>query len=162
MIENKDLVFRLMAEVSTHKHRARIQQLLSEFTAEMSKRATFHDLSKFGPEELNPLAKMQKTVSENGEAAYGTDDYKERLKILEPMLDHHYLRNSHHPEHYINGIDGMSLFDIVEMFFDWKAASERGDNSVMGLTASKERFNISDQLHNIFKNTCDDLKYEYV
>ena len=40
-------------------------------------------------------------------------------------IEHHYAVNSHHPEHYEAGIAGMSLFDLIEMLVDWKAASER-------------------------------------
>ena len=36
--------------------------------------------------------------------------------------------------------NGMDLFDIVEMFFDWKAASERGEELAMNLSVAFERF----------------------
>ena len=36
--------------------------------------------------------------------------------------------------------NGMDLFDIVEMFFDWKAASERGEEPAMNLSVAFERF----------------------
>ena len=36
--------------------------------------------------------------------------------------------------------NGMDLFDIVEMFFDWKAASERGEELAMNLSVAFECF----------------------
>lgn len=74
---------------------------------------------------------------------------------MEPALDHHYANNSHHPQHYENGVDGMDLFDIVEMFFDWKAAGERTkDGDIFkSININKERFGLSEQLVKIFENT---------
>lgn len=149
------------ASIVTYKHIARVRELLGEAAIELIKRGDKHDASKFDPEEMGPLEEMQKVVDTEGQAPYGSDEYKIRLEILKPMLYHHYALNSHHPENKPNGIDGMNLFDVVEMFFDWRAASERGEESFMNLTASKERFKISDQLFSIFENTCNDLGYKY-
>ena len=40
------------------------------------------------------------------DCTYGSDEYKEFLKGLKVALDHHYANNSHHPEHYENGVNG--------------------------------------------------------
>ena len=76
-------------------------------------------------------------------------------------LKHHYEINSHHPEHYEEGIDGMTLFDLVEMFCDWKAASLRHSdgNFISSLEYNKKRFNMDDQLYSIFTNTADILQW---
>lgn len=70
-------------------------------------------------------------------------------------LEHHYANNRHHPEHHKDGIRGMTLVDIVEMFCDWKAASMRHNNGDMltSIEKNKERFKYSDELEQIFKNT---------
>jgi hypothetical protein len=149
------------AELVTLKHIKRVSQLLGEFAIELIRRGNVHDNSKFEPEELVPLQHMQELVEKEGQASYGSDEYKRRLGILKPMLDHHYKNNSHHPEHYENGIDDMSLYDIVEMFCDWKAASERGEESEVNLSSSKERFNISDQLFSIFESSCKVNNWKY-
>ena len=104
---------------------------------------------------------MQKIIDEEGQAPYGSAEYKRRTALLGPMLEHHYANNSHHPEHYENGVDGMNLFDVMEMFFDWKAASERGEESKMNITHASERYKLSDQLRNIFKNTADYLDFSH-
>lgn len=151
----------MKAELVTYKHIKRVNELLGEAAIELIKRGNRHDNSKFTPEELEPLQAMQDLVDEQGQAPYGSAEYERRREILKPMLDHHYDRNSHHPEFYDNGIDGMDLFDLIEMFFDWKAASERGEESAVGLSSSKERFKMSDQLFGIFKNTCDNMGYKW-
>jgi len=74
-------------------------------------------------------------------------------------LKHHYENNSHHPEHYPNGINGMSLLDLIEMLADWKAAGMRHADGDMqkSLEINKKRFGMSDQLAEIFQNTIKEL-----
>jgi hypothetical protein len=78
---------------------------------------------------------------------------------LEVALNHHYANNSHHPQHYENGINGFDLFDLMEMFFDWKAATERtkDGNIYSSIEYNKTRFEISEQICQIFKNTAERL-----
>lgn len=54
----------------------------------------------------------------------------------------------------------MDLFDVIEMFVDWWAASERHeDGDIMkSIDINKERFQMSEQLCNIFKNTVVSFK----
>lgn len=145
----------------TQKHIDRVGELLEDFIGELTQRAQAHDRSKFTKEEMVPLQKLQEVVDREGQVPFNSPEYDERKKLLKPMLDHHYKMNSHHPEHYDNGIDGMSLGDIVEMFFDWKAASERGGESTMKLSHAADKYNMSSQLLNIFMNTCNERGYKY-
>jgi hypothetical protein len=147
------------AELVTRKHMQRVSALLGEAACELIKRAAVHDLSKLTTVELEPLQRMQDVIDAEGSAPYGSDEYKRRTKMLGPMLAHHYANNSHHPEHYANGLDGMSLFDVIEMFFDWKAASERGEESSMNIGTACKRFEVSPQLETIFRNTAAYLGY---
>jgi hypothetical protein len=59
---------------------------------------------------------------------------------------------------YLNGMD---LFDIFEMFFDWKAACERHNdgNIYKSIAINKERFKISDQLTEILINTAKMMNF---
>ena len=92
---------------------------------------------------------------------YGSDEYKEHLQGMRKGLKHHYKINSHHPEHYNNGINGMCLLDLIEMLSDWKAATERhADGDIIkSLEINKERFGISDQLYEVLLNTVEKLKW---
>lgn len=136
----------------TLKHICRVSKLLNEAASELLKRASCHDASKLESpeaEEFERLTPILKDVS------YGTPEYAACLIELSVALKHHYENNSHHPEHYDNGIDGMDLFDIMEMFFDWKASSERHfDGDIYkSIEFGAKRFNISPQLTQIFYNT---------
>ncbi|WP_260858005.1 DUF5662 family protein [Bacillus sp. FJAT-22090] len=74
---------------------------------------------------------------------------------MQVALKHHYENNSHHPEYHQDGIRGMDLLDVVEMFCDWKAATMRhADGDInKSIEINKERFGYSDELAQIFKNS---------
>ena len=133
-------------------HIKRVNELLLQFTKEIIDRAIQHDNSKLQEPEKPLFDKMTPLLKG---LTYGSDDYKKALDELKPALDHHYANNSHHPEHYKNGIDDFTLVDLVEMFIDWKAASERHDDGDIfrSIEINKNRFGISEQLCKIFKNT---------
>lgn len=156
------------AEHVTRRHIARVSELLGEFSIEMIRRAAVHDRSKFDPVELEPLARMQTLIDAEGPAQFGTEEYKRRTDMLGSMIAHHRHNNSHHPEFYefeyggncMHGINGMDLFDLVEMFFDWKAASERGEDVCMRLGAACDKYNIEGPLRDILYNTAHKLGYQ--
>jgi len=143
----------------TLKHKLRVQTLITDFCMQMSDIAKEHDNSKLEEPEKSIFDKMTPRLAK---LEYGSDEYKESLKELGVALDHHYKENSHHPEHNAFGINGMNLFDIIEMFMDWKAAGERHNTGCIfkSIEVNKNRFNMSDQLVEIFKNTADKLGWE--
>lgn len=140
------------SESDTLRHIKRVSELLSLASKELLQRATVHDNSKLQSPEKELFDEFTPKLKN---CTYGSDEYKEFLKGLKTALDHHYANNSHHPEHYPNGINGFDLFDLVEMFFDWKAASERhADGDIFkSIEINKERFGLSEQLAEILKNT---------
>lgn len=140
----------------TLKHIKRVSVLLNEAAARLMHRANVHDNSKLYDPEKELFDEYTPKLAN---CEYGSEEYQQFLIGLKPALDHHYAKNSHHPEHYPNGIDGMDLFDVIEMFFDWKAASERHatGNIEKSIEINKDRFKMSDQLVNIFKNTAKNM-----
>jgi hypothetical protein len=71
-------------------------------------------------------------------------------------LKHHYEHKRHHQEFFgENGVNGMTLVDLIEMLADWKAATERHDDGDLArsLEIQQERFDLSDQLVAILWNT---------
>ena len=66
------------------------------------------------------------------------------------------------PFEYEGGINSMSLFDIIEMLMDHKAASEKTKNGSIqkSLDYGKERFKYSDQLYKILQNTVREMGWE--
>lgn len=147
------------AKIVTYQHIARVRELLGKFAVEMIRRGDVHDASKFEPIEMGPLEAMQEVIDRDGQAPFGSDEYKRRTDMLGPMIEHHRMANSHHPEFYANGVAGMDLFDLVEMFFDWKAASERGQEPAMNLSFACDKYRLDPMLRSILINTAERLGY---
>ena len=143
----------LTSRQKIHAHIARVRELMEEAIVQLGERALEHDESKFDPEELGPLEALDALIEREGQAPFGTPEYVRRTAMLGPMLEHHYAHNSHHPEHFEQGVAGMTLLDVLEMLIDWKAASERGEESAMNLTVACARFKIEPQLAAILYNT---------
>jgi hypothetical protein len=146
------------SDADTLMHIKRVNEYLIEASQELLTRAVFHDQSKLEATEKLLFDEMTPKLQKS---SYGTDEYKAMLKDLKVALDHHYAHNSHHPEHYTNGIDGMNLFDVLEMLLDWKASSERHNDGDIykSIEINKTRFNMSPQLVNIYVNTAKYLQW---
>lgn len=136
----------------TFRHIERVRNLINLFVRELLTRGEQHDQSKLAPPEVSLFTEYTCKLAE---CTYGSPEYDENKKKLGPALTHHYAKNSHHPEHHKHGIDDMNLGDLVEMFFDWKAASERhhDGNILKSIEKNADRFNMSPQLVKILENT---------
>jgi hypothetical protein len=150
-----------LKELETNKETLLHIQLVREFLVRiigaLSKRAEVHDESKLELPEVEVFTKYTPLLAKT---TYGSEEYNMFLKEMkEGALDHHYAVNRHHPEHFTDGVSGMNLVDLVEMFCDWKAATLRHDDGDISksIEHSKERFELSDQLVRIFHNTVRDL-----
>lgn len=138
-------------------HIKRVNELLSNAAIELIKRGQVHDKSKLKSPEKELFDEMTPKLKN---LTYGSEEYTASLKELEVALNHHYAKNNHHPQHYPNGVQDMNLFDIVEMFFDWKAASERhtDGNIRKSISVNDERFNLNKvDLAKVMENTVNFL-----
>jgi hypothetical protein len=143
--------------IDTTLHINRVRALLGQCTIILLERGARHDASKL---EESEKAIFDTVGNRLAVITYAGEEYKHSLAELKTVLDHHYCHNAHHPEHYANGVDGMSLFDLTEMLMDWKAASERhpgGMNIVRSIEISSDRFSVSEQLKEILLNTVREI-----
>ena len=140
----------------TLDHIDKVRSRLATVTLLLQGRAAQHDTSKLAEPEKSGYDQLTVKLKD---CVYGSDEYRAALAEAKPVIDHHYAANSHHPEHYPNGIAGMSLLDVIEMLADWKAASERTKQGsiAQSLEHNKTRFGISDQLAAILENTVKEL-----
>ncbi len=142
------------SSAETLKHIRKVNQYLINASCELLQRAKNHDQSKLEEPEKATFDEVTPLLSG---LTFGSEEYTEATKRIKPALDHHYSVNSHHPQHYENGINGMNLFDLMEMFFDWKAAGERTKDGNMerSIEINSQRFGMSKQLRTIFENTLE-------
>lgn len=155
----------------TYEHIGKVRAYLTDAAARLLQRANVHDASKLVPPELEAFDEYTPLLQH---LTYGSDEYKASLAALGSALEHHYAENSHHPEHFADGIAGMSLLDLLEMVCDWKAASLRTrkptpaapgrpeapqyDNDFeRSIALNQERFGYSDELRAILTNTAREL-----
>lgn len=134
------------------KHKQEVANYMGIIATQLFQRAANHDNSKFSPEEFEVFEEMTPLLET---LTYGSEEYKQALAKMQPALDHHYRENNHHPEYYEDGIEGMSLIDLIEMVCDWMAATKRVQNGDIStsLEINKKRFGIDDQLAKILENT---------
>ncbi len=137
------------ADTLAHIHRVRDH--IDMFVAEMLARGRVHDASKLDEPEKSGFDEIIPLLAG---VAYGTPDYEAAVERARPALEHHYRRNSHHPEHYgPAGMAGMDLFDLVEMVCDWMAAAERNPDDGVKLAYNVRLFGIEPQLARVITNT---------
>ncbi len=138
----------------TMLHIQKVVQYINSFITGLISRSEKHDQSKLEPPEAELFAKYTPRLSS---LEYGSEEYQESLEALKPALEHHYANNRHHPEHFKNGLEDMNLLDIVEMFCDWKASSERqhGGNLRKSIEDAGKRFGMSPQLVKILENSIE-------
>lgn len=144
----------LEANTKTQEHINLVRRLLRIAATELLIRGEIHDQSKFSAAEVEMYAKY--TPKLRG-MTYGSDEYMQCLKEMKEDggLLHHYANNRHHPEWHPEGINGMNLIDVLEMFIDWLASSKRHeDGSILrSIELNQGRFNMSPQLAAMFRNT---------
>ena len=130
-------------------------ELLKQYLEELQERATNHDKSKLMAPEKQGFD-IYTPALKNVE--YGSQEYQQYLKAMQKFIQHHYRYNRHHPEHFGNGINGMTIMDLTEMICDWKASSERHatGNFIESIgTINKQRFGYDTEMETILKNTAE-------
>ena len=139
-------------QVETQKHIESVRKYIRFMIDKIEMRGVKHDASKLESPEVELFAEVTPKLAET---TYGSDEYQGFLDKLKPALDHHYASNRHHPQHFVNGVNDMTLIDIIEMFCDWQASSLRQNdgNLLKSIETNAERFNMDGQLKQILMNT---------
>ena len=150
------------SEKDTVEHIKSVNYKIDWVMFQLNRRGLMHDDSKLKSPEKETFDEYTPKLKHT---TYGSDEYKSYLKEMGFALDHHYKNNRHHPEYFDNGIQDMSLIDIIEMFCDWLSAVERHEDGDIfkSIEYNQDRFGYSDELKNIFRNTAKfyySTKYE--
>lgn len=136
----------------TQDHIAKVKSHIDGIIMELARRSIVHDASKLEEPEKSIFDEVTPRLAG---MTYGSEEYDASLAEMKPALDHHYASNEHHPEHNANGMAGMTIVDLVEMFCDWCAATERHDDGNIGksIDHNMQRFGYGETLASIFVNT---------
>lgn len=136
----------------TLRHIETVRNYMNEVIRILTWRQESHDQSKLRSPELEIFDKYTPLLRG---VTYDSYEYRQYMKEMKVAIDHHNKVNSHHPEHFANGIKDMTLIHLIEMICDWKAASLRHDNGdiLKIIEIGKKRFGYSDELASILRNT---------
>jgi hypothetical protein len=136
----------------TLRHIETLRNYLNLVIKELLCREETHDQTKLQSPEVEIFDEYTPLLRD---VEYGSQEYKDCMIKMKVAIEHHNANNKHHPEHYANGIKDMTLIDIVEMLCDWKASSMRHNsgNILKSIDINQQRFNYSDELKQILKNT---------
>lgn len=141
----------------TIRHIQKVRDNLHVIIDDLLDRARNHDHSKLESPEVEVFDEYTPKLKY---LTYGSPEYKEALAGMGPALAHHYAACDHHPEHFENGIEDMSLIQIIEMLCDWKAAVERhADGDIQkSIDLNAERFGYGDEVRRLLHNTIDHME----
>ena len=130
-------------------HIAEFQQAIATLTEKLKQRAKTHDASKLQEPELTQYTEVEEKLEKH---PIGSHNYRSIVKQNKPILDKHYKNNPHHPEHFKNGFNSMTILDLVDVFTDWKldCGDEDWDSFVDSRT---DYYSLSSQLATILKNS---------
>jgi len=169
-------------KTETLKHKELVLLFCARVSEELKQRAIFHDDSKLQNPELHVFAeftpKLKNTTYGSDEYKAYLNEMKPALDHHYAKNRHH---PEHFKKYVCNGcfkefkvtvpdscdvcgysqfqeesdITQMTLVDLVEMFSDWLAATKRhADGDIMkSIEINQKRFNMSNDLVEIFKNT---------
>lgn len=140
----------------TQKHIDLVNEYGKNFAEKLLTRLVSHDASKLVDPERTFF---DKGTPQLGQTTFGNSDYLAAKDNISEGIEHHYRFNDHHPEHFGKaGVDGMNLYQLVEMYLDWRAAGKRHKNGNLfnSIHVNHTKFperNFGPQLHKIFLNT---------
>lgn len=136
------------------KHKKSVKEKLNFLSEELADRAEHHDDSKLKKPEIGWLIEMDKEPI----FKYGTPEYFEKKKKWQKFFDHHYALNRHHPEHFIQGVQGMTLIDLCEYCCDIISyfAEMHPKQAIQTVEQQQSRFGFDEQLTQVLKNTLID------
>lgn len=132
-------------------HKWLVLKYLTKVSVTLLYRGIIHDMSKYYSDEAAGFASARRT----DHLPYGHPECQAAGQEIKETIMLHKSRNRHHPEYHERRLNGMTLIDIVEMYCDWKAATQKNANPDLNhsINVNKDRYGISDQLKEIMCNT---------
>ncbi len=142
------------AKFKTMRHIETVRNYLNAVIKNLMYRQVMHDQTKLQSPEVEIFEEYTLKLRE---CTYGSVVYRGYMKEMNVALAHHYKNNSHHPEHFKNGIEGMNLLDLIEMICDWKAATLRHNDGDIhrSIEINQKRFGYSDDIKQLLLNTVE-------
>jgi len=151
-MENSKKMTIAECQVETIGHIENVRKYIKVCTDELAERGIEHDRLKLESPEVEIFTEYTPKLADS---TYGSEEYYGFLKGMSVAIEHHYANYRHHPEHFENGMNDMTLIDLVEMICDWKASTLRhkDGNLLESIEVNQKRFGYDNQLKQILINT---------
>lgn len=142
----------------TREHIGLVRYWMSAAVINLRKRAEAHDRSKLEDPEATGFRRMHNDRKLQT-LTYGSEAYMAQLATHDETVQHHYQGNDHHPEHFENGIQDMSLLSMLEMLCDWQASTARMKDGDLrrSIEINAERFGYGEEITALLLNTAIEL-----
>lgn len=138
-------------------HVAMVREYLTGSIQNLQHRLLHHDDSKFEEPERSAYEGLDEAIEG---VVFGSDEYRQIIRdFLGDALQHHYEHNSHHPNYFEDGVQGMSLFDLIEFLCDIRASCDEKGKQHIDLETSKRFHNMSDSIYQILQNTIKEMNW---
>lgn len=139
-------------------HISEVGENLEILASELRQRGFTHDRTKLQALEFDGFVSTREKFKK---ANYGSPEYQECIELTKPAVDHHYKNNRHHTGFHENGINDMTLIDVLEMIADWRAAARRSPDKKLEdtLEYAFKKYAIEPQLKKILINTFRSLNW---
>lgn len=147
-----DAIDKRLKKVKDHKKD--VMNLINLIIIELHNRKNVHDDSSLDPSEVEVLAYYSDFIKED---SYINEETLTYMKEIKNVLNIHFQKNRHHPEHFKNGIKDMNLIDIIEMLCDWKTTMAEDEDIISVIKKNKKIYKFSDDLMNILINTATSI-----
>lgn len=135
----------------TQGHIYNVRKLINKFADVLRTKGDLHDQSKLEEPEIYGWAAMDLEPR----YAYGSHEYFDKLNRFADVFKHHYAVNTHHPEHFKNPEQEMTLVDMIEMLCDWFAYKQDVslEEGIALIYDQCDRFKFSKTIRNLLINT---------
>lgn len=138
-------------------HIAMVREYMMKSVSNLQYRLLHHDDSKLVEPERSAYEGLNEALEG---IPFGTNWYRQKIKDhLGEALTHHYEHNSHHPDHWDDGVEGMSLFDLIEFLCDIRAACDEKGKHEIDLETNAKFHNMHDSVAKILKNTIREMNW---
>ena len=130
-------------------HIAEFQQAIDTITEKLKTRAKTHDASKLKEPELTQYTEAEEKLEK---FKPGSPEYLKIRDKYDIILSKHFTKNPHHPEHFKNGFNDMSILDLLDVLTDWRLDCGDGDWNKF-VDDRRDYYRMDDQVVRIFKNS---------
>jgi hypothetical protein len=138
------------------RHNRAVSRILIQIALRLFFEGVVHDKDKL----FTGIKEVWDRFTPRKKLVYGSREYYEHLAGMDPARQEHYRLADHHPEHFPNGVNGMTLVGLCVYFADnVDTCRQHGDGNIANsFRINERRHKYGKVLEDIFINTARELE----